>query len=281
MEQSKNVNSILHYLNITELKLLKKEELLKYDVLNALLRQLFWTSRSYVLSTDPLNYFHFNEDSSYYHRNPEEKTLFLKMLEYICSTVPELITEKMIKELSYYRANDIVNILANYYTDEKGECCFICFSSHASNLIDNTCACKNKIHLECLISTTKKLGNICQTCLTSNGAVIDPNNRIIFPFQNIYQIPLMNRYEIINDLNTQLHYAIAYLQYDRVKDILSKISKEQYQHYYQTADYYALHRKNEDGSLKLLNMPYSNLSRNNNKEAFDNIERLLKEVHVK
>lgn len=78
------------------------------------------------------------------------------MLEYICSTVPELITEKRIQELSHYRANDIVKIL--YYMDERDESCFVCFSFHNSNLTNNTCNCINKIHLECLIGTSKKLG---------------------------------------------------------------------------------------------------------------------------
>lgn len=142
--------------------------------------------------------------------------------------------------------------------------------------------CKNKIHLECLIETTRKNGNVCKTCNGDNGAVFDPNGRLLFPSKGIYKAPLMNHYVIVdsNNKNLQLHYAIAYLQFNQVMKLLTQFSKDDYINYYKKADTYALHLTNKNtGALTLKNMPYTNLSRNSNLELFQSIENCLYVFH--
>ena len=53
------------------------------------------------------------------------------------------------------------------------------------------------------------------------------------------------------------------------------MSKEQYQYYC------ALHRRNKDGALILLDIPCTNLFRSSNRETFASIEKLLTEAHAK
>jgi len=92
----------------------------------------------------------------------------------------------------------------------------------------------------------------------------------------------MNQYVIATDTNLKLHYAIAYLQTDRMSDILMGFSSEDYFSYLQSADTYALHRRPDpNGPLKLLNTPYTNFSRNKCPEKFADVERMLEQVHKK
>jgi hypothetical protein len=291
----KPLENAIYFLCVNRVKeLLEKlstEEVRNYrnkwnkNILEYTLNNLSGWSGSKFLSVDNIAYPDFVPGSvlALIGNKAEAITKYLEILELLCKKCPDLITEKMVTYASDQRATSIVKVLTNYYIErDTDNICCICFSAHNSNLIDNTCLCKNKIHLECLIELTKKHGSICKTCRGTNGAVLDPNGRMIFPFKDIYRYPLINRYLIIDDKNTKLHYAIAYLQADRVLDLLKNFTKEEYLEYYEKADGYALHNRAQGtGALTLKNMPYTNLSRDKNTARFSEIETILYDFHKK
>jgi hypothetical protein len=297
-DKNNNIYLAIINLNLNKLKeifsTMSKEELINYryyydDNCSINIIQIF--SMELLSGMGPeddtmkcLSYNNFDEDSIFYSVTIKQKELALKILELICVTIPELITENEIKTSTEHRATSIINILVNNYieTNIEHEACFSCFSSHSINLIDNTCLCKNKIHLECLINITKKIGHICQTCKNDNGGIITSNGVLIFPDYNIYYDPLSDYYTIATDVNTQLHFSIGYLQYKRVDQILNNITKEQYQNYYDNADFYALHIKTDKNlPLMLIDVPYTNIIRENNKEKFIYMENILFYHHFK
>lgn len=209
--------------------------------------------------------------------NDESTLLALELINYLCTTYPKLINDSHISSVSQYKSNKLLTILRNHQIDDPyDECCIICFSSSKIKLIDNICVCKSKIHLDCLIKTFLHNGSTCKTCKKSNGGVKDKNGRVLFPFSNIYKQPLMSNYLIIpeDDIKSSLHFAIAYLQVDRVKYLLDKMEAEDYDDYVETADYYALHGK-LDGKIKILDSPYTNLHKDGHIDEFNKIEKLL------
>lgn len=137
-------------------------------------------------------------------KNDTEKLsnkLTLILINYLCSTYPELITINDIEGANRFQCNIIANILENYYIDKiesKKDCC-ICYGSFDYNLITNVCDCKNFIHLKCLIKCIEEFGDICRTCRKSTGSHKDSKNRIMFPNANIYPSPLMGYYIIANE----------------------------------------------------------------------------------
>ena len=294
--KTEQIYNAIKYLQINRLKDLfnemTKSNLLDYkyeyksenksNILELTLSNLYGWSYSDDLSTNLIAFTDFNNNGAYLN-NKEKKAaeLYLVILDFVCSQIPELITEDIIKEMDSYRANRIVKILVNYHIEINNKSvCVICLSSH-SDLIDNTCMCKNKIHLECLIEITQKLGNICKICLNNNGGIKDPMARLIFPSHDIYRAALMNRYLIAESKNSKLHFAISYLQYPRAKEILQNLTKEEYFDYYNTADYYAVHKRDKTGALLIRDMPYTNLSRDKNNSAFKAIESMLSMYHQK
>lgn len=151
------------------------------------------------------------------------------------------------------------------------------------NLIDNTCSCKNKIHIECLVELVKKTGNTCVTCNCSNESVVCPSGIIIFPSKDIYQSHT-GTYEILSHEYkfTRLLYALAYLQYDRVKELLNDFTRDEYIEYYHNTDYSNLHSRNkETNALTLKDTLTSHLTRNLNKEDFEKVEAVLEACHKK
>lgn len=222
----------------------------------------------------------FNEDYMYRgKKNANIIKLYLEILEIICKRCPEFITESMIKYYNSIRAHSIVGVLSNYYEDNNNDMCHVCFSSHAAGLIDNTCLCKNKIHIECLIKTVKCLGHICKTCYHDNGSEYTINSDIIFPFNDIYKNPQADRYCVIDNKYLSLHYAIAYLQSARVTDILISFTKDDYDCYRKNADYVHVHDVDIYGTLILRDELYTGYVRRGNYRLFRNIEILLHDTH--
>jgi hypothetical protein len=89
-------------------------------------------------------------------KNATEKLsneLTVILINYLCSTYPELITIDDIEGANHFKCDIIANILENYYIDkiESTNNCCICYGSFDYNLITNVCDCKNFIHLKCLI----------------------------------------------------------------------------------------------------------------------------------
>lgn len=286
--ESKQLLKAIEFLQVDRVKEIinnmTKDELINYRCYDLNIMNFILLSQIFKNKSVSIQLFNFFDGMQKYNSKEQQEAmeLYMEILDFICSKVSELITEDMIIWKSDQRANSIVKILTNYYIDMSSECCVICYSSHRSKLIDNTCSCKNKIHLECLIEVTKKLGNICKTCNSNNSGIIEPNGRILFPSKNIYMSPLGCNYIIVNNKKSQLHFACAYLQYKTVSELLNDFTKEEYINYYNTADYYALHSHNKQTkALIIKDMPYTNLSRSKNMEAFDETEKVLSVFHEK
>lgn len=71
-----------------------------------------------------------------------------------------------------------------------------------------------------------------------------------------------------------LYFDIAFLCCNRVEILLNKMSLDKLKEYIENADYRALHKK-ENGTIKLINCPYTNLSRNRHSKEFEMIEKML------
>ena len=207
----------------------------------------------------------------------------LEIIELIASKFPQLITDKIISYADNKNASPLIKIYTQYYINKTEDSCFICYSSHKSELLnmDRFCHnCKLSIHLKCLIQSIKINGTKCTICKTEIS-VINYSEKFCFPDANIYPTPLMSSYTILKlesedeqkNINLQLHFAIAYLCVDRVEELLRNITDEQFKNYLLTADYYALHKKSFYG---LKDMPYTNLSRNKYRKQFNQIESLLR-----
>jgi hypothetical protein len=81
----------------------------------------------------------------------------------------------------------------------------------------------------------------------------------------------MSMYTQETTLKMQLQLAIAYLQPERVSEILDSMDADQFNDYVKNASYSAVHRPD----LTLIDMPYTNLSRHRHGNQFNIVERLL------
>jgi hypothetical protein len=209
----------------------------------------------------------------------QSKDLYLQILDYICKNYSELITQKQIEKTVHYNAKPITDILMKYFIetniDDNNKCC-ICFSNIRVQLIDNICLCKNKIHYNCLIDCIQKNNkNNCSVCKTKYEYFLDSRKRFIFPYANIYPAPLISsKIHFIdkNDKSSQLHFALVYLIIPRIKQILDDMTYEEFINYKKHADYYGLHKSH---FYELLDMPYSNLSKEKHLYEFNEISNLL------
>lgn len=206
-----------------------------------------------------------------------------QVLEIICSKYPVMITQKHFDEANALgpRAKKVYDMLTKYYVDDPDATdCFLCLSTNTTELIPNTCSCKNKVHLQCLIKLVSETGKKCTVCQKSNNSVICPRGRVIFPKLNIYKQPLLSKYIMIDkkDVNKSLSYAIAYLQIDRVKELLDTMDRTEMENYIKfNAEYFgnssAVHKKN---TIDLADSMYTNFYRSTYPNEFNEIERLLK-----
>ena len=114
--------------------------------------------------------------------------------------------------------------------------CYICYTNEITDstnyLINSLCLCKTKIHIKCLIKMIKLTRKtFCSVCKKSFNAYYDFKNRIIFPFDNIYYIPLLTDQIVIldsNDYFINLQYAIINRIDNKIKQILNTINDDDY-----------------------------------------------------
>ncbi len=207
---------------------------------------------------------------------------FLQLAELIVSKFPALITDELISGANHFNADLLLDLYTKYYVDKNADTsttCYVCYSSHTSELLplQRFCGhCKLFVHLKCLIKCIETNGHTCSICKTPISVIKHkPSNRLCFPDANVYPIPLLSNYIILEDteINAQLHYAIAFLCVKRVKVLLLAMTHETYMNYLATADRYALH----DGINvhRLKDMPYTNLSRAMYTNNFKAIETML------
>lgn len=170
------------------------------------------------------------------------------------------------------KSTKLLAILNKYWTGnqnvaEWSKCiiCELCTNFDFNPLIENVCKCENKIHLVCLINSVKneKCGEICNICNQNTGLVIDPHDRILFPFANIYREPLLTtKYVSIDksDKSRSLRFACAYAQVDRVRVILNNMSRDEFMHYVDhDADYHGVHSLSKYGKICMKDNPSTNL----------------------
>lgn len=280
-----SIRDAIYFLNINRLKFLlnsmTRKQVIEYkiyknNILSYILSEFMSVGQGKTTSLASVNWYLFKF-------NNECNKLTLELLQYICSTYPELITQNDIDGANYFNCVPVFDILTLYFIDEnvnenvnENNYCFICNSSHNSQLINNICSCKNKIHLQCLIKCTKEFGDICRTCNNNIISKQDLRGRTFYPNANIFPSPLLNNYVIINDenINEQLHFSIAYLCIDKTQEILNKMTTNEFNKYVEKCDKYALH-KIENNILKLIDMPYTNYSRQHYNLEFTIIEELL------
>lgn len=113
--------------------------------------------------------------------------------------------------------------------------CFICCEDNKlskNELIKIFCKCNMHIHIKCLVNMikhTKK--SYCSVCLDSFGAYLDFRKRIIFPFENIYYIPLLTE-QIIRidskDYIKSFQYAIINRIDERIEQLLNSITDDDF-----------------------------------------------------
>lgn len=279
------LNMAIKFLVVDRVKYLigqmNENEIYDCNILNKTLKHLNTRINSKYNCVDQLIWHHFQGNVTSINRK-ELVEPYLGIVEIICFASPKSITEEKIKLSIKMNGLMVKDILIKYSVNNNPQQCSICHLSDTDNLIQNTCDCNNLVHMECLVSVTTVDGSFCRTCKSYNYGIVDPNGyRIIFPFKDIYVMPLMSKICLIADtMNSKLHFAITYLQVDRVKDLLAQITGKEYWEYYNGADYYAVHNKNsETGALILKSVPYSNISRKDNEELFNEMENLLAEYH--
>lgn len=167
-----------------------------------------------------------------YYRFPEEVDKYLTILNFLCSIYPEKITDKLLKTPTILRITQIIEILNNHkLEDELNEnICCICLSSYEFQLIENTCLCRSKIHVNCLIELVKRNGDICRTCNSTKHSFIDQKQNVHFPTINLFKELLMASYVFFdkNDILKLLYYSLSYLMIDKVKEIIDKMDKEEF-----------------------------------------------------
>jgi len=266
----------IYYLEIDRVKELinesSKEELLNFHEIKTTNYQEFLNILEYI----------FLKIDSYYKSTREP---CFNLIKHICKIYPEFITNKLIKGRCYdfIKNMNVLQILRNNMIDNENddEQCIICFSSNKNLLINNTCSCKNKIHLDCLTNSIKHNINndydICKTCETTNNCVIDEKYRFLFPNKNIYRQPLLSNYVFIDENNKkeQLFFAIIYLQTKTVENILNNMTSDEFIEYRKwLRDITGIHRIKND-KLVLADNLYSNLSKDKHKYEYDIINALL------
>lgn len=144
-EEKSNLIYAIKYLQLDRVKELlnsiNSDELINYrysynassgsfNILDITMYELVGWSGSDYPSTNLISMSDFSETGTLYLRKNQMVSvkLFVPILDFICSKVPQLITEEHIIRASYYRASPIVNILTNYYIeDADDDACFICF----------------------------------------------------------------------------------------------------------------------------------------------------------
>lgn len=206
-------------------------------------------------------------------------SFYLEMLRLICSKCPKMITKQMMNGVTAMHVRQVMDVYTDYYTDDDDtECCFLCYSNHDNELIDNICHCKNKVHIQCLQKLVSTNGPICTVCKYNLRPAIH-SNEIYFPYDGIYHLPLMQdciQFIKKDDFRSSLSYATAYLHVDLVEEILNMMTSEQLKKYRKTADFYAIYQfqKDDPDKWRLKDNMYTNLSRYNNPEKYLAIENL-------
>lgn len=114
--------------------------------------------------------------------------------------------------------------------------CYICMNTNTYNLIKSFCHCKNThIHIDCLVQMIKKTKKTyCSVCKETFNAYYDYRHRIIFPFENIYCIPLLtNQYVKLDtkDYSWNIEYALINRIDNKIKLILEEMNDNDYIEY--------------------------------------------------
>lgn len=166
-------------------------------------------------------------------------------------------------------------------------CCFCLQETIKTGnpLINNTCYCKNKIHIKCLVKMVLRHSSQCKICNGSNGSVIDPcGHRVSFPSKGIYKMALTDSYNIIepNDKTSKLYYAILYLQTNIIRELLETFTPEEYKKYYENTDYDKIHSRHDfTNALTLKPVILTNYSRQRFPQLFAEMERIFATYHKK
>lgn len=290
--EAKHVKKLFQLMTIEEIENIKMYEKSTQNILDYVLTSLSSFSSVKYLPTlsNTWNDSFTNPYMNYKETEKLKCKKYLELLEVLCEYLPHFINEKHFKTLNYSANVRCIEVLNKYYQKENANFCYICLGTYQNELIDSICNCKNcKIHVSCLISVVKKLGDKCKTCNGNFNHRIDQRCRVFFPFSNIYFEPLLSNLKILpsDDFGSSLHYACCYLVADRVEQLLEEISddeflsfKNRFKHIPTEAKYYITFKLDKEGYLMMKEYPSSNMSINHYPDEHIKINKLFREREI-
>jgi len=252
----------------------------RYELMEYLLYCLGYSStrKDVALNIESLDFHSFMSKPN---NDGIEKKKLLEILHLLLNKCPSFANEKNINNVEIYHAIELSHVISLYLSnDPLKNPCYVCLSTSEYWMINNICDCNMPLHLVCLMQILKNTKQ-CKICKKPYDIHIDKLNRVLIPKLNIYPIPMINTYTKLDDTNKkiQLKYAIAYLIPNRVEEILDNMTMDEFQNYVKTCDTHAVHYF-ENKTLKIRNMPYTNLSRENHNIEFNMIEQMLNDKMI-
>jgi len=208
------------------------EYAIKYLQINALKKYITKNFKN-VLFLNPFTHLF---DTKYpIDKNIEATREIIKILIDNYDNYYELITN--IYDMCYKKDKlYIKDLLYEYLPIDPINQCMICLQTEPYQQLFNPCKCTQPIHTDCLLKIIEMKKDNCSICLykykinqpittTSSGINIKPevNERIYFPFQDIYYEPLLSN-SILHKYTgmSRLTMAIIFLQVDRVNELLQE-----------------------------------------------------------
>ena len=157
--------------------------------------------------------------------------------KYICSGIRMTyqIDRHRLDGFNYVlNTNKLFELLKQYEKDgDIDKLCKYCLSGIPSTTLIHPCDCVQPVHINCFRKWYTENGrSCCEICRAKyksniklfkyNLCGVTEDERIYFPFDDIYPVPLMTTYDIERTSNDmKLTMALCYLQYPRVENLLN------------------------------------------------------------
>jgi hypothetical protein len=220
-------------------------------------------------------------------RNKDEYTLFLEIIEILCIHYPTFINENSYIYPTLYCMVDIIDILDKYINTGKNSYKYKYKYKNKYTIKQNIklCKCSGEDIYTILEKINVKIDK-CHTCLTKYKIYKCPLKNIHFPEINVYKSPFTNDYIMIDKNNkiVQLYYACIYLVYERVREIIDKMTNREFMYCMKVLrdKYYfkEITTSMDDKVILLCNNPCSDLSYDKYTDCHLKINDLLFKKHM-
>ena len=129
-------------------------------------------------------------------------------------------------------ADEMLQMIQQYENESLDEVCKYCMSSVPKETLVRPCKCDNPVHISCFKKWYGYGKDKCEICddpfsrinvqhMESRCGRASLVEKIFFPFDDYYPVPLMTSYDIHKvSGNDRYVYALLYLQIPRMKDLL-------------------------------------------------------------